>query len=980
MPDDAAKNDPPKSPQNRRRFAAWLASVGGCYVLLFAAVVAVALANLPGVANAVLASQGGHIGDLSIHGRNSIEVQDVTWRGNGQEFSVERGTVRLRWKEAFTPELAAVRLERPRVAIRELPETETGPVAPSDSTPMSLHLDKLEIIDGQVIVELPDAPRIESQWNLTAPEIEIDGTKISTGRVALQLDGLKITDNDENRTVLASAERLQTELQVSESGASILLFDIDANNPTIHLEPEHLENLEALLAENDESAGTPPITLAIDRLSVENADVKLSGFERRPSWLVPDVAFHADLSLSDLRFDRTTVASPAPIVAKFRDILIDGGSDNSGEGVLTKIKALEVEAIPDSLLADGWIERVDIQEPDLQISFDRLSRFESLWNAAAPTTTPAKPTTIPPAPPLELPLFQIREFTLTDGTADFDLSGFVPSLPRGTANRVTGTSEGEAPGSIRLTFGEIDVQQNAETESKFADANEIDVLLSAEGLQRLNRIDRVEVRDAEIEIGEEVERIAASFTTKPEVLTGREEDASAGVVDDTVPQWTIGEFSVGDSRLILEDIAPGLPFVPIEISTKIEDVPLEGRTPDDEKVQRIELGRVAIKSVRQSLIDIAVLDSIFVDFTLPGLFRSEIEKIEIVSPKLYVGEHLFWYVDDFRSDLESAATEAGVSLSDAPVENAPAFVGPPADPSRVAIIEDALRSEVISGWKIKSVDLHAGNIILAPKGVPLRNLPLPFSTSTDFDSGKIDIALKIEPGDYPFPNIDLTVGGLSGEARFNYPLKSKDNNFVQTFEADWIKYKRDFKADGISISVTYDAQGIYGQIWAKAYGGDLNAEFNVYIGETYKWDGWISAVGVELDRFSNAIIPEAIEADGRVDLVFVANGDGLEPEKATGDLKVGPGSLYFKTIDDIEASIPDDWAQWERAIANAGLDLFRSYEFKAAEGKLEFKGWNGFAKLLFSGPDGARNLNFNFTSDGNPAIILKEFVESSVIQ
>ncbi|MEM0895715.1 MAG: hypothetical protein AAGJ79_02430 [Verrucomicrobiota bacterium] len=981
MPDHSSRTDPPESRQKRRQLVAWLASIGGCYLLLITAIAIVALANLPGIANAVLASQGGLIGGLSFHGRNLLEVRDAAWRGDSGRVSLERGTVQLRWKDALIPEIAAVRLERPRVVLLSLPSS-GGVEAASTTAPTSLQLDEFEIVDGQIIVGIPGAPRIEAQFNLTSPDIAIEGTEVSTGKMALEFTNLKVTAEEEIREPLFTMANLRTELQLANGGNSLHLFDVEARKPMVRLQPEDLENLEALLTDDNGSSNSPTLALTADRLAIENASVELSGFYRRPNWLLPDLAFEADFQAFDLQWNGAEFRSPTPVLAELRHVVVDGGNASSTEGILTRIQAVELEAIPDEFLADGWIDRVDIEQPEIQISFDRMSRFESLWNAAAATVTKS----VDPAPPsaassrFELPLIRVRDFALSGGNAAFDLSGFDAALPRGVATHVSGTSEGEEPGSIRLTFAGIDVQQNADAESKFADADEVDVLLSAEGLQRLNRIDRVEIRQAEIEIGDEVERIAAALTTEPATIIGLEEDSSAGVVDDTIPQWTIGEFSVGDSRLILEDIAPGLPFVPIEISTEIEDVPLEGRTGDDETLQRIELGRVAIKSVRQSLIDIAVLDSIFVDFTLPGLFRSEIEKIEIVSPKLYVGEHLFWYVDDFRADLERAAAEVGVVLPDPEPADSERPEGEPADPSRVGIIEDALRSEVISGWTIKGVDLHAGNIILAPKGVPLRNLPLPFSTSTDFDSGKIDIALKIEPGDYPFPNIDMTVGGLRGEARFNYPLKSKDNNFVQTFEADWIKYKRDFKADGISISVTYDAQGIYGKIWAKAYGGDLNSEFNIYIGETYKWDGWVSAVGVELDRFSNSIIPDTIEAKGRVDLVFVANGDGLEPEKATGNLKVGPGSLYFKTIDDIEASIPDDWAQWERTLANAGLDLFRRYEFGAGEGNLEFKGWNGFAKLLFSGDDGERNLHFNFTSDGNPAIILKEFVERSVIQ
>jgi len=45
---------------------------------------------------------------------------------------------------------------------------------------------------------------------------------------------------------------------------------------------------------------------------------------------------------------------------------------------------------------------------------------------------------------------------------------------------------------------------------------------------------------------------------------------------------------------------------------------------------------------------VATLDTIFIDFTLDGIFKQSIAKVEVVSPTIFVGEDLFWYIDYYR--------------------------------------------------------------------------------------------------------------------------------------------------------------------------------------------------------------------------------------------------------------------------------------------------------------------------------------------
>ena len=124
--------------------------------------------------------------------------------------------------------------------------------------------------------------------------------------------------------------------------------------------------------------------------------------------------------------------------------------------------------------------------------------------------------------------------------------------------------------------------------------------------------------------------------------------------------WRAGHLSVQDSAVTIANLVPGLPSVKFGVAFDVRDTPLLAEDlVRDVAPQRIELHDLKVPSPNGTARYVAELDSIFVDFSLEGLMRKEIDGIEVVSPSLFVGADLFGYVDVYRKYAEHGSQSVG---------------------------------------------------------------------------------------------------------------------------------------------------------------------------------------------------------------------------------------------------------------------------------------------------------------------------------
>jgi hypothetical protein len=221
---------------------------------------------------------------------------------------------------------------------------------------------------------------------------------------------------------------------------------------------------------------------------------------------------------------------------------------------------------------------------------------------------------------------------------------------------------------------------------------------------------------------------ASQATLAAAEAPGQREPESPGERDNS---WRVSKFLLEDSQVTIEDVVPLLDPASFQIAFAMDDLPL---TPDglrqEKTPQRVEIAQLSLNSAYKASASapVAKFDSIFIDFTLAGLFEQRLDKVEIVSPTIYVGESLFWYVDHFR---KFAAREAAV-------EPAPSIALASNDPqaglaSAARLIATAPPAP--KGWSIDRLEAKLGQLAVAPTGWVLDALPpLPFSCATELRS------------------------------------------------------------------------------------------------------------------------------------------------------------------------------------------------------------------------------------------------------
>ncbi|NLT71524.1 MAG: hypothetical protein GXX91_12650, partial [Verrucomicrobiaceae bacterium] len=499
---------------------------------------------------------------------------------------------------------------------------------------------------------------------------------------------------------------------------------------------------------------------------------------------------------------------------------------------------------------DGLIERLLIRGPQIHFTDKTLGA----WLHPTPASDEDKP-----APPSR-PVYKVARLDVTGGRLVADSSfavGKVPKIYSDFSLRSDPSDEGD-PYAYRLQLDDFQVRNHpryiesagppappallpqvpsasASASTGITPVNEDDVFsvktieldFTAEQLQRTRRIGKLKMSGAVLTVGEGLKAIAdvgknddddddeapeEPPPAPPSPADPAAPQARAQAVP-TLPVWLIEEVEITQSQVRFETLIPQVEGLHFAIETRLHEVPLslDGLLAE-EKLQKVELSGIEIKDPYNSFITVAFLPTIFVEFSLAGLARQEIENIDLIAPSLHVGQGLFWWIDyqrNFREQNEGASVgiEAGVETAGKP------------------------------DWVIKTINATAGKIVIAPTGIPIGIVPFPFNATTSMSGGNIELKLTIPDEDhvYRFPDYKVDLYGLAGNVQFNVPVQTVDNNLVQTFTLKRAVWK-EHEARDLYISVTFDSDGIYGQFGGASYDGYAEGQFNFYLSDPGKWD------------------------------------------------------------------------------------------------------------------------------------------------
>lgn len=517
----------------------------------------------------------------------------------------------------------------------------------------------------------------------------------------------------------------------------------------------------------------------------------------------------------------------------------------------------------------------------------------------------------------------------------------------------------------------------------------MEVDFTASGLQRTRRIDKLKMDGAVLTVGEGLKAIAGDQNAPPDA--GAEEapspqaapaapptapearpQATAPPLDEAsppssassppatdatnpspapsaapasraLPVWTLGEVEITRSRVHFESLIPQVEGLQFAIETKLTDLPLslDGLLAQ-EAMQKIELAGIVIKDPYNSFITVAELPTIFVEFSLAGLARQEVERIDLIGPSLHVGQGLFWWIDYQRRFRE---------------QNEGASIG-----------LDTEEAEKKPDWVVKTIQATAGKIVISPTGVPVGVVPFPFNATTNMSGGDIELKLNIPDEDhvYRFPDYKVELEGLTGDVQFNVPVKELDNNLVQTFTLRRAKWK-DFDAKDLYITATFDEKGIYGNFGGAAYSGYAEGGFNFYLNDQGKWDAWVAGTDLDTGPITKILVPDSFLMEGRVSLKMIAEGRDKSVGETTGEFQTStPGWFDITKLDGILENLPPEWNSLKRSLTELSLIALKRFDYDKGAGSLYFLNRAGKLELRFSGAYGTRELNLHL-HDHSPA-------------
>ena len=399
--------------------------------------------------------------------------------------------------------------------------------------------------------------------------------------------------------------------------------------------------------------------------------------------------------------------------------------------------------------------------------------------------------------------------------------------------------------------------------------------------------------------------------------------------------WKLGLLDISGVRVHLEDTRETASNISFQLNTSLREISLAGvASALGEEERKIEIADMEILSPYDPFIKVLTMRRIFLRFTLAGLLRKEFVAVEILNPSIYVGQDLFWYMDDTQKRFAGEGGNNG---------------GP--------------------GWKIGTLKVEDGRLLVGSGGRAKYGLPLNFHATVsdialdNLATLKLQTAFEIHEENYSFPDYQLEVSTKKGDLQFAYPPEKNENNLVGKLFLNTVRW-RQFEASDAWLSATFDKTGINGDFGGRVYDGYLSGGFSFLFDEEAPWVGWLYGKGVSLRGLTDVLAPKNFRMTGPVNFKLQMDAFGRNIERVKGSFRaVKPGRMTVGKLDDFLANIPDSWTNLKKSSTRVALEALRDFDYDQADGDLWFVQKQGVFGLKLQGPLGSRNFDIVLHAD-----------------
>lgn len=397
--------------------------------------------------------------------------------------------------------------------------------------------------------------------------------------------------------------------------------------------------------------------------------------------------------------------------------------------------------------------------------------------------------------------------------------------------------------------------------------------------------------------------------------------------------WKLGRLDIQEVRVRLEDTRETASNISFLLNTTLNDIsPTGAAAALGGKSQSIEMADLEILSPYDPFIKVLTMRRVFVYFTLGGLLRKELAEVVILNPSIYVGQDLFWYMEDAQKRFQGGSAGG-------------------------------------SGWKIGTLKVEFGRLLVGSGGRAKYGVPLDFHAAVSdisFDNLatlKLQTAFQIPGQDYAFPDYQLEISTKKGDLQFAYPPEKNENNLVGKVFLDAIRW-RQFQASDSWLAATFDKTGINGDFGGRIYGGYMSGGFSFLFESGAPWIGWLSGDRISLEHLTDVLAPKNFRMTGPVTFKLQMDAFGSAIERVKGSLHATkPGRMTIGKLDALLANIPDSWSNLKKSSTRLALKALRDFDYDKVGGEFWFVRGQGILGLKLQGPLGSRNLDLVLHAD-----------------
>lgn len=455
----------------------------------------------------------------------------------------------------------------------------------------------------------------------------------------------------------------------------------------------------------------------------------------------------------------------------------------------------------------------------------------------------------------------------------------------------------------------------------FLTLDAVRIAASPDGLSSRSLIDSVEIRGGRLVVGDALGKIfpGSSGSNAPPGLA----------------PWRIGSLGISNIAVRIDDNRPEISDITFVLNTSFQYLPIMNAAGAvGELPQTIEIQGLEVLSPHDAFAKVLTLESVTIGFHLAGVLRQQIDSVLITQPTIYVGEDLFWYMEDTQKRFgQGEGGQAG------------------------------------AGWTIQKLDVQAGALMIGSSGRASYGLPLNFRASAsdvelnNLASLKIETAFEIPAESYDFESYQLAFSTQSGDLRFSYPPEKGEKNLVGKVFINRLLW-RQFEATDAWVSATFDAKGINGAFGGRAFRGYLKGGFSFFFDGKSPWIGWLAGDRIDLARLTAVIAPQSFQMTGPLDFRLQVDAFGKNIERIKGDFHTRRGgTMTITKIDDFLANIPKTWPIIKRSSTRVALEALRDFQYDKAGGSLWFVEGQGILELKLQGPLGSRNFDVVLHAD-----------------